>query len=201
MHRAIIFDLGKVLIHFDFGIAYRSLEPLCPYPAAEIPKRLGTTDLVRRLETGLIEPREFVTRACELLDLQIDYEEFRRIFSCIFSDVLIPESMLECLARRYRLILLSNTNALHFPLLQEKYGHLLRHFHRHILSHEVRAMKPAPAIYQAAVDAAGCRAEECFYTDDIALFVEAARALGIDAVQFESCAQIENELRARGIAW
>ena len=37
MHKAIIFDLGKVLVHFDFTRAYRALEGICPYPAAEIP--------------------------------------------------------------------------------------------------------------------------------------------------------------------
>jgi FMN phosphatase YigB (HAD superfamily) len=201
MVRAIIFDLGKVLVRFDFAIAYRALESLCPYAAADIPKRLSTTGIVQRLETGLIEPRDFVTQASALLDLHIGYDEFSRIFSCIFTDILIPESMLEALARRYRLVLLSNTNALHFPLIQEKYGHLLRHFHSLILSHEVRAMKPNPAIYQAAIAAARCPAGECFYTDDIAEYVDAARALGIDAVQFASCAQIERELRARGIEW
>jgi HAD superfamily hydrolase (TIGR01509 family) len=60
-------------------------------------------------------------------------------------------------------------------------------------------MKPNPAIYHAAVAAAGCRPEECFYTDDIVQFVEAARALGIDAVQFQSREQLERELNARGI--
>jgi len=201
MHKAIIFDLGKVLVRFDFGIAYRKLESICPYQADEIPKRLVATDLVTRLETGLIEPRDFVEQASQLLDLKVGYEEFCQIFSCIFTDILIPEGMLEALARRYRLILLSNTNALHFHLLQEKYGQLLRHFHRRVLSHEVHAMKPHPDIYRAAVDAAGCRADECFYTDDILKFVDAARAFGIDAVQFESCPQIERELRARGISW
>src|SRR5437660_5724252 len=44
MHKAIIFDLGKVLVHFDFKRGYQALEGLCAYPAAEIPKRIGTTD-------------------------------------------------------------------------------------------------------------------------------------------------------------
>ena len=48
MHKAILFDLGKVLVHFDFHIAYRALENLCPYPAAEIQRRLASTDLVPR---------------------------------------------------------------------------------------------------------------------------------------------------------
>jgi len=201
MHKAILFDLGKVLIHFDFGIAYQALEKLCPYPAAEIKRRLASTDLVPRFETGLVDPCDFVAETSRMLDLQVSYEEYRRLFGSIFSDILIPESMLEALARRYRLVLLSNTNALHFEVLEENYGQLLRHFHRRILSYEVRAMKPQPEIFHAAVAAAECRPEECFYTDDIAVFVEAARALGIDAVQFESCRQIERELKARGMEW
>jgi FMN phosphatase YigB (HAD superfamily) len=70
-----------------------------------------------------------------------------------------------------------------------------------VLSYEVKAMKPRPEIYRAAVECAGCRPGECFYTDDIPAYVEAARSLGIDAVQFESAAQTERELAARGIHW
>ena len=109
--------------------------------------------------------------------------------------------MLEGLAARYRLVLLSNTNAIHFDMIRETYGDLLRHFHALVLSYEVKAMKPARAIFERAVEAAGCRPEECFYTDDIAAYVEGARSIGIDAVQFESAAQIERDLAARGIQW
>ena len=60
MHKAILLDLGKVLVHFDFRRAYQALEPLCPHAAEEIPRRLASTGLVERFETGLIEPRDFV---------------------------------------------------------------------------------------------------------------------------------------------
>jgi putative hydrolase of the HAD superfamily len=201
MYRAVIFDLGKVLVHFDFKRGYRELEGLCPYAAAEIPKRIATTDLVERFETGLVEPRDFVAQFSAILDLHLDYDRFCRIWSCIFTETLIPESMLAGLAARYRLLLLSNTNAIHFEMIRESYAPLLRHFHELILSYEVKAMKPHPAIFQRAIEAAGCRPEECFYTDDIAAYVAAARAMGMDAVQFESAAQIERELTARGILW
>src|ERR1700719_3554595 len=103
MHKAIIFDLGKVLIHFDFKRGYRALEGVCPYSAAEIPRRIGQTDLVERFETGLVEPRDFVEQFSRILDLQMDYDRFCEIWSCIFTEALIPESMLEGLAARYRL--------------------------------------------------------------------------------------------------
>jgi glucose-1-phosphatase len=201
MHKAILFDLGRVLIHFDFKRGYRALEGLCPYTAVEIPRRLAGTGLVERFETGLVEPREFVDQICRILDLKVDYEEFRAIWSSIFTDILIPESMLEGLGRRYRLVLVSNTNALHFEMIRETYGQLLRHFHHLVLSYEVRAMKPQPEIFQVAVERAGCRPEECFYTDDIAAYIEAARRMGIDAVAFESREQLEGEMRRRGIVW
>lgn len=201
MYKTVIFDLGKVLIHFDFKRGYRALEGHCPYAAAEIPRRLATTDLVERFETGMVEPRDFVAQFSRILDLQLDYDRFCEIWSCIFTGAIIPESMLEGLAGRYRLLLLSNTNAIHFEVLRHTYGHLLRHFHDLILSYEVRTLKPQPEIYEAALQRAGCLPGECFYTDDIAAYVDAARQMGIDAVQFESREQIEREMRGRGIAW
>jgi FMN phosphatase YigB (HAD superfamily) len=200
VYKAIIFDLGRVLVHFDFGRGYQSLEGLCPYPAAEIPKRVGSTGLVQRFETGLVEPHDFVEQFSRLLDLNVGYDRFCEIWSSIFTDVLVPESLLKGLAARYRLLLLSNTNAIHFEMVRVAYP-MLRHFHELILSYEVKAMKPDPAIFHYAVERAGCRPEECFYTDDIAEYVEAARRIGIDAVQFQSAGQIEAELRARGIEW
>jgi putative hydrolase of the HAD superfamily len=187
-------------VDFDFERGYRALEGLCPYAAAEMPRRLAATGLVERFETGLIEPRDFVAQMSSALDLDIEYGHFCRIWSSIFTDTLIPESMLASLAARYRLLLLSNTNAIHFEGLRASHP-LLRHFHKLILSYEVKAMKPRPEIYQAALACAGCRPEDCFYTDDIAAYVTAARSLGIDAVQFRSLEQLQGEMQARGIRW
>jgi FMN phosphatase YigB (HAD superfamily) len=198
MYKTIIFDLGRVLVHFDFQRGYRALEGLCPYSAAEIPGRIFTTGLVNRFETGLIESQDFYAQFSKQLGLTIDYSQFCGIWTSIFTEALLPESLLESLAARYRLVLLSNTNPIHFEMIRATFPHL-RHFHQLVLSYEVKAMKPQPEIYQAAIEAAHCRAEECFYTDDIAEYVEGARKLGIDAVQFESREQIERELRVRGI--
>jgi putative hydrolase of the HAD superfamily len=201
MYKTVIFDLGKVLIHFDFQTGYRSLEELCPYSAAGIPQRIASTGLVERFETGLVEPRAFFEEFREILDLRVDYDGFCAIWNGIFTEPLIPESLLEGLAARYRLLLLSNTNALHFEMLRERYHFMLRHFHSLVLSHEVHAMKPQPEIYLAAIGRAGCLPGECFYTDDIPAFVEGGRAVGLDAVRFENLAQLERELTARSIRW
>jgi FMN phosphatase YigB (HAD superfamily) len=201
MIRALIFDLGKVIVPFDFNRGYRAMEGLCGLPAADIPKRIGTTDLVIRFETGLVEPKDFVAELSALLGLRVDYDQFCNIWSSIFlPDTLIPEAMLESLGRKYRLLLLSNTNAIHFTMIREQYP-FVRHFDELVLSHEVKAMKPSPKIYREAIARAGCPAEECFFTDDVAAYVEAARKEGIDAEQFVSLEKLQKDLKARGIQW
>jgi glucose-1-phosphatase len=197
-YKAVILDLGRVLVYFDFAHAYRVFEGFCPCPAADMSKRLFTTDLVQRHETGRLEPRDFHARFSELLGLDLEYGRFCEIWGSIFTHALLPESLLESLASRYRLILLSNTNPIHFETIRAKYPHL-KHFHDLVLSYEVGAMKPDPAIYRAAIERAGCRPEECFYADDIPEFVEGGRRAGLDAVQFESREQLEEELRTRSI--
>jgi len=201
MIKTVIFDLGKVIIPFDFMRGYQGLGGISGLTVAEIRSRIASTDLVQRFETGLVEPADFVAQLSGLLDLHITYDQFCQIWSAIFlPDPLVPESLLEGLSRRYRLLLLSNTNAIHFEMLERTYP-LLRHFHDRILSHRVHAMKPSPAIYREAIARAGCAPEEIFFTDDIADYVAAAKREGIDAVQFESSEQIERELRSRGVQW
>ena len=201
MIKTVIFDLGNVIVPFDFTRGYAAMQPWCRYPAEEIPKRIATTDLVRRFESGQVPPRDFVRQLSTLLELNIPYDDFCRIWTAIFlPDTLIPESLLAGLKSRYRLLLLSNTNAIHFNMVRESYP-LLRHMDAYILSHEVGALKPSPLMYQAAIARADCRPEECFFTDDIAPYVEAARQQGIDAEQFQGLEKLEADLRARGVEW
>jgi len=201
VHRAILFDLGRVLVHFDFRVGYEALEKDCGIPAAEVPRRLAPTGLVERFETGQIEPRPFFEEFRRILELDLEYERFCEIWSSIFSHEILPQSMLEGLHRRYRLVLLSNTNALHFGMIQKWHGPLLSHFDDLVLSYEVGALKPRSEIFDRAIDAARCGPEECFYTDDIAPYIEAAKAKGIDAVLFQSKQQLEEDMHARGISW
>jgi putative hydrolase of the HAD superfamily len=167
----------------------------------EIRRRIGSTGLVGPFEKGLVEPHDFVTQLSTALDLDLDYEAFCRAWGCIFTGQLIPDSLLEALAARYRLLLLSNTNLIHFQIIRKNYSSLLRHFHDLILSFEVHAAKPESEIFQAAIERAGCHPRECFFTDDIADNVEAARRLGMDAVQFQSPQKLQDEMSLRGIIW
>lgn len=201
MIKSIIFDLGRVIVPIDFSLAYARVERLSGIPAASIPARIASSGLVEQFESGRISPRDFASALSRHLGFEASYKEFCDLWNSIFlPEPLIPESLLAALAARYRLVLLSNTNAIHFEMIRENYP-LLRYFQSFVLSYEVGAMKPEPAIYRCAIRESGCLPAECFFTDDIGAYIEAAKGQGIDAVQFLSARQIENELRARGVTW
>lgn len=201
MTKALLFDLGNVLVAFDFRRGYRALQDVCPHPADDIPRLVATSGLVPPYERGEISSEDFFRRLSAVLDLDISYQQFCDLWSTIFfPKPLIAESFLAALHRRYRMVLVSNTNDIHFQMLERTYP-ALGHFDAYVLSFRVRALKPDQRVYEEAVRQAGCRPQECFYTDDVAEFVEGGRRCGMDAVQFTGPQQLEEELKKRGVRW
>ena len=199
MIKTILFDLGNVVIPFDFKLAYARMAALCGCAVEDVPARIRATGLVAPFERGEIEPEPFVRELSAALKLDITYSEFCDWWSSVFlQPTLVSEALLEDLRRRHRLLALSNTNVIHFAMVKEAYP-LLRHFDGYVLSYEVKAAKPEAKIYREAIARAQCDPGECFFVDDLAVNVEAARAHGIDAVQFLSAEQLEQDLRARGV--
>lgn len=197
--KTIIFDLGNVIIPFDFRLGYAALQAHIDLPAAEIPERIRATGLVPELESGRMEPRQFVEAFNAELGSQISYDTFCGIWSSIFlPETLVPDELVEKLKRKYRVMVLSNTNAIHFEQVWATYP-ILRQFDRLILSHEVKALKPEPAIYAAALAEARAEPGECFFTDDIAAYVEGARKAGMQAEQFLGYEKLMGDLRGRGV--
>ncbi len=198
MIKTILFDLGNVVVPFDVKRAYVRMAELCGCTPEEVAARIRATGLVTPYEKGQIETEAFVHQLSAALQVDITYQTFCDWWNGVFlPETLVPEALLEDLRRRHRLLALSNTNPIHFAMLKEAYP-LLRHFDGYVLSHEVGAAKPEAKIYQEAIALAQCAPEECFFTDDLAGNIEAARAHGMDAVQFISAEQLERELRTRG---
>lgn len=202
MSRALIFDLGGVIVPLDFPRGYRALEAVTGVPAADIPKRIGQTDIVKRFETGQMDEVSFTRELCALFGANLDHSQFCELWSAIFGEQpLLPESLFAGLKQAgHRLVLLSNTNSIHFEHIHRHYPQL-GHFDEFVLSYRVGAAKPSSRIYQAAIEAAGCEAGRCVFFDDVPVYVEGARRAGIDAVQFTGHEQVERELRARGFSW
>lgn len=201
MLKTLIFDLGGVIVPFDFSHAYRRMEAWSGLDREQIRERLTSDGLAAGFECGRLTPAAFCEELNRRLGTAISMEEFCEMWTSIFTPglTLISEDLIASLAARYRVLLLSNTTATHYEWLAARTPHLA-HMHDHVLSYEVGIMKPERGIYEEAVRRAGCPAAECFFTDDVIAYVEGARRCGIDAVQFTGEEALRVELAGRGIA-
>ncbi len=200
MIKALLFDLGRVLINVDFEMGYSRMAALSGLRIDEVRDRLESSRLAYAFESGLMPSSEFAARVSELMGVSPSFEEFSEIWYSVFHEgPIIPEEFIAGLHERYRLVLLSNTNALHYEMLAPRFP-VLKHFDDYTLSYKLGSQKPAPAIYRDAVVKAGCAPGECFYTDDIAEYIDGARAAGIQAAQFRGFGRLKADMHAAGVA-
>jgi putative hydrolase of the HAD superfamily len=190
MFKIFVFDLGNVIVPFDHStiakrlIGYSKNQQL--YSAEDIHKFFyKVEELEHQYEEGRISTEEFINRVIDRFELDISSEEFKSIFNDIFFEIdLRMDKLIRTIkARGYPLILLSNTNEMHFEYILRKYP-LLRLFDEYILSYKEGVRKPNEMIYRALLKKAKCRPDEIFYTDDILDYVKAAQRLNISAFQF-----------------
>jgi glucose-1-phosphatase len=199
MIRTVIFDLGGVVVPLDFPHAYSVIGERCGLSGSEAKERILGTGLAIELELGRVEPDEFARVVTEALETDIPYEEFIELWGNLFPPhTLIGEDLLAAIKQQCRLLLLSNTNAVHFPYIVRNFP-LLNQFDHFILSYELGVMKPDRGIYEAAVGRSHCAAEECFFTDDVQSNVDGARAAGLQSERFEGPEKLREDLIARGL--
>ena len=127
------------------------------------------------------------------MDLSISFEQFIPIWNEIFTENQEVSKMILSQKGKWRLGLISNTNALHFDYCLKKFS-ILRTFDRWILSHEMGFKKPAIQIFQRAIEWASVSPEKILFIDDIKKHVEVAVSLGMQGIYFISAEQLKEEL-------
>ncbi len=195
----VVFDLGKVLLDFDYSIAGRRIAAQSEMPAAEVQKFLDQTPLLHRYETGLMTRQEFFNEVCAQTSFRGNINGFSSHFADIFTEM--PEmTALHAAIRRNGIptYIFSNTNDLAVEHIQRAFP-FFANFDGYIYSHEVGAMKPAAKIYDALEKMSGKRGSEILYIDDRQENIDAGAARGWQTIlQIESALTI-SEIRKLGL--
>jgi glucose-1-phosphatase len=197
--RAFIFDFGNVICSFDPQLFHTRFLPFSSLPPNEFSLALRASHgLIREYETGLLTSDEFYARICSICRLSIARKDFIAAYTQIFTPIPSTYELIRKLKPHYRLALLSNTNEWHF-----EYGiktvEVFPLFDTVTLSYEVKAMKPARAIYDDALLKLRLPPAECVYIDDLEENVIAARELGMHAFLFRSGDQLREALLKQGV--
>ena len=197
--RAILFDLGKVLVDFNFETGLEALHAACSISRNQLEEVLWDEHCIRRYERGEISTSEFHAYLCRTANLKMDLAGFRRTWSSVFlPGLVVSERLLAALKRDYPLILVSNTNEVHIDFVRSNYR-LLDYFDHHVLSYEVGSLKPDRKIFEHAIAASGHPAEALFFTDDRDENISMAAQLGMQAHCFKNEAQLVAALQQAGV--
>ncbi|HSY20172.1 MAG TPA: HAD family phosphatase [Candidatus Acidoferrales bacterium] len=161
-----IFDLGKVLVDFDYSIAARKIAARSTKAPEDLHAFLGATPLLVEYESGRLTRQAFYDAICEAIDFRGDLVEFGSYFADIFSEM--PGTIAlhaELRQHGYKSYIFSNTNDLAIEHVRRNFP-FFANFDGYIYSYEVGAMKPETTIYEAMEKMSDRRGADLIYIDD-----------------------------------
>jgi HAD superfamily hydrolase (TIGR01509 family) len=197
--RAIIFDLGRVIIQVDLTRSFEAFGKRDNLSAEQVWKALQTDARWNDWQEGRMTPSDWHKHLTEKFQLTFSFEEFCENWNRVLDPVtILPEALFERLAARCRLALLSNTDPIHVAHIEATFG-FVRHFPVRVYSCRVGASKPAPMIYHHALREVDALPEEALYIDDLRENVDAAVRLGMTGFHFTSSGDLLSEFSRLGL--
>ena len=197
--RAIIFDIGRVLISVNVSRATSGLAEGQALSPEEIWSALEKDPRWPDWQEGRMTPRDWHEHLSRRLGSKLNFEQFVEVWNRALDPTPMQEdSFLQQLSKRYHLAVLSNTDPLHVAHMERSFE-FLSYFPVHVYSCRVGASKPSPLIYKEALTASKVRAEETIYVDDVAAYAQAAGRLGMRSMTYQSPSQLRDGLRELGV--
>jgi putative hydrolase of the HAD superfamily len=183
---AIVFDLGKVLVDFDWSIAGRRIAARSRRPLAGEDFISHHAGLIRRYELGQVSSQQLFEQLRDAIEFTGTRADFDQYFCDIFTPIQ-PMIDLHAALRRKGLptYIFSNTNDLAVGFIRQRYP-FFSHFNAYILSFEHGSMKPDAKLYEVVERETQCRGEQIVYIDDRPENIDAGAARGWLAVLHET---------------
>jgi len=196
---AVVFDLGNVLVDFDYRQVSRSLAQSSEAGEDAIHSLIHDSQLLIDFECGRIDEPEFFRRIQTKTGLRLTFDEFAKVFGDIFTENPITAGLPQKLrANGIPLCLLSNTNSLAVRFVRERF-HFFGQFDHHVLSFEHGVMKPDAGLYKITETKLQLPAPQLLFFDDRSENVQAATQRGWQGIVFESGQQATSVLRDFGL--
>lgn len=174
----IVFDLGKVLLDFDYQRAVTRIAAQSSAGTEAVRRHVGLSPLLFEFETGRIDRHGFL----DSLRKETGYHGTRAEFEAAFGDIFTPiEPMIRIHAglreAGYPTWLFSNTNELAIEFIRRQYPFYAT-FDGHVLSYEHGVMKPEAGLYEVVERRTGRSGPCLIYLDDRPENVATALARG-----------------------
>ncbi len=197
--RAVIFDIGRVIIRVDLSRSMGALGKRDGLNHTQVLRELEADPRWPDWQEGRMTPRDWHAHLSKKLRFSYSFEEFCAIWNGVLDPApILPDLLFEHLATKCRLALLSNTDPIHVAHIEASYP-FVRHFPARVYSCRVGSSKPSPAIYHHALREVGATPDEAIFIDDIRENALGAASLGINAFHFTSADELLAEFSRLGL--
>jgi glucose-1-phosphatase len=174
--RAVLFDIGNVLLRFDFSLALKAVAAHSKiHDPVEIMASIERVKI--GFEDGKIDRPGFLRAAFDVLSYAGTEADFIAAWEDIFEPNAPMISLVEKLHSRLPLYLLSNTSDIHRDYVFRQYP-FFACFTAGVYSYEVKASKPGREIFEIACRDLALDPSSTFFIDDLLPNIETARSLG-----------------------
>lgn len=199
MIKSILCDVGNVLVFFDLRNIAKGLAEYSDKDAEYIHSFFLKSGARKKFDVGKLSFDELFSSFKINLNLNLSLEKFKKIWcACFISKNTELENSLRKLKGKYRLVLLSNTDEIHFNYVKRHYK-FMDIFDDFVLSFKVGYLKPHPMIYINAIRKAKAFPNKIVYIDDISTYVLAAKFLGIKSVHYTGFEKLKSDLNRLNI--
>ncbi|MDH7973788.1 HAD family phosphatase [Sphingomonas sp. AR_OL41] len=194
--RAVIFDVGRVLIDWEIRFLYERLIPEGEALDAFV-RDVVTPEWHFQHDMG----RPFAETSAELIARYPEHADLIVQFGPRFNETNraavpgMPELLADLDSAGVPLFAITNFSGEFFPPFRVKYPEMFDRFRDIVVSGDEKLIKPDAAIYHLALDRFGLRAEESVFVDDNADNIAGAAALGMHAILFTDEPALRAELK------
>ncbi|WP_242920237.1 HAD family hydrolase [Pontibacter liquoris] len=188
----IIFDLGGVIINIDYNKSIQELQKLCKANCDIAFSQKEQAHLFDLFETGDSSPAEFRDDLRKVYGIEASDAEIDAAWNAMLLD--IPKERIDLLlelGKKYRIFLLSNTNAIHL----ERFNQIVAHsftipsldslFEQAYYSHLIGKRKPDEAVFEMIVAQNGLNKQETLFIDDSIQHIISAESVGLQTLHLQ----------------
>ena len=199
--KALLFDVGGVLIDIDFGRALDAWSSFSALSADDLRRAFSFDPAYESHERGEITATEYFGHLRSRLQLAAPLEAVEAGWNAIFvREIAQTRRLVERARRKLPCYAFTNTNASHLDCWSRLYPQVSAAFDRIFASHLMGLRKPERLAFEHICGTLALAPESILFFDDLAENVHAARDAGLQAVLVRSPQDVAEALDAAGAA-
>jgi glucose-1-phosphatase len=199
--KALLFDLGGVVMDIDFNRAFAHWQPMSRLSLAELKTAFTFDAPYQRHERGEISAAEYFAHLAQHLQLHGDPVRIAEGWNSIFIDEIAEtRRMVEAARAKLPCYAFTNTNAAHQAAWTARFPAVVQAFEHVFVSSEIGHRKPERSAFEFVAQTIGVPIESILFFDDTLSNVEGALAAGLEAVHVRGPADVKLALQRLGCA-